>query len=274
MQELDRFCQILGLEAGASKAEVKQAYRDLVHVWHPDRFTQNPRLQKKAEARLKEINAAYEQLLASPRPAAAPAKPKKQQSPPPSPPPRPREKRESASRPRGKQTSRSPRQAILAMKRAIRQDPENAGAHYNLGTALLHLGRDQEALESFQKVVSLEPRSAAAHVGRGVALNRLGKGHQAVAAFRKALTLKPDDPLTYLNLGIAYRRLGRHQLGCHAVLQAIRLEPDYPEAHYELGLSSLCRQNRASALDEYKILLRLDGNLAHKLFDLIYREFI
>jgi len=271
MQKIERCYQILGIEGGASKAEAKQAYRDLVHVWHPDRFAQNPRLQKKAEAKLKEIITAYEEILASPQRAAAPAKTKKQPSPPPA---SHREKRGSGSRPHPKQTSRSPRQAVLAMKKAIRQNPDNAGAHYSLGTALLHLGRDQEALESFQKVVSLEPQSAAAHVGRGVALNRLGKGLQAVAAFRKALTLKPDEPLTFLNLGIAYRRLGRHRQGVHAVLQAIRLQPDYPEAHYELGLSNLCQQDRASALDEYKILLKLDGKLAHKLFELIYQEFI
>src|SRR4030042_4179254 len=185
MQKIEGCCQILGIEVGASKSEVKQAYRDLVHVWHPDRFAQNPRLQKKAEAMLKEINAAYEHLLASPRPAAAPAKSKKKPSP--APPPT-QEKRDSGSRPHTKQTSRTPRQAILALKRAVRQNPENPGAHYNLGTALLHLERNQEALESFQKAITLEPRSAAAHVGRGVALNRLGKGLQAVAALDREST--------------------------------------------------------------------------------------
>jgi curved DNA-binding protein CbpA len=32
----------------------------LVNVWHPDRFVDNQRLQKKAEDKLKEINGAYE----------------------------------------------------------------------------------------------------------------------------------------------------------------------------------------------------------------------
>ena len=78
MPETEQYWQILGLEMGASKAEVKQAYRDLVHVWHPDRFAQNPRLQNKAEGKLKEINAAYETVLAGFRPATAAAKSKKQ----------------------------------------------------------------------------------------------------------------------------------------------------------------------------------------------------
>ncbi|HPW35939.1 MAG: chaperone protein DnaJ [Syntrophorhabdus sp. PtaB.Bin027] len=52
-----------GLHNGASLEEVKQAYKDLVNVWHPDRFAHNPRLQKKAEEKLKQINAAYKELM-------------------------------------------------------------------------------------------------------------------------------------------------------------------------------------------------------------------
>ncbi|NJL40033.1 MAG: DnaJ domain-containing protein [Leptolyngbyaceae cyanobacterium RM2_2_4] len=55
----DRYYQILDLSPGASKHEVKQAYKDLIVVWHPDRFTHNPRLQQKAQEKVKEINAAY-----------------------------------------------------------------------------------------------------------------------------------------------------------------------------------------------------------------------
>lgn len=53
------YYQILDLKPGASKHEVKQAYKDLIVVWHPDRFTHNPRLQQKAQEKVKEINAAY-----------------------------------------------------------------------------------------------------------------------------------------------------------------------------------------------------------------------
>ena len=54
--------EMLGLKPGASQEEVNQAYRDLVNVWHPDRFADNQRLQKKAEEKLKEINESYEYI--------------------------------------------------------------------------------------------------------------------------------------------------------------------------------------------------------------------
>ncbi len=59
---VDRSVEALGLKPGASREEINEAYRDLVNVWHPDRFGNNVLLQKKAEERLKEINAAYERI--------------------------------------------------------------------------------------------------------------------------------------------------------------------------------------------------------------------
>lgn len=61
-EKIYRCIEMLGLKPGASQEEVNQAYRDLVNVWHPDRFVGNPRLQKKAEEKVKEINAAYEYI--------------------------------------------------------------------------------------------------------------------------------------------------------------------------------------------------------------------
>jgi len=52
----------LDLDPGASPAEVREAWRDLAQVWHPDRFSGNPRLQEKAEETLKRVNEAYENL--------------------------------------------------------------------------------------------------------------------------------------------------------------------------------------------------------------------
>ncbi|NEQ76992.1 MAG: J domain-containing protein [Okeania sp. SIO2C9] len=62
MDEINQYYKILELEPGASLDQVKQAYRDLAFVWHPDRFAQNTRLQAKAQIRLKEINEAYRKL--------------------------------------------------------------------------------------------------------------------------------------------------------------------------------------------------------------------
>ena len=61
--ELTECYNLLGLSPGASSAELKAAHRDLAKVWHPDRFLHDPRLQEKAQEKIKKINEAYDQLL-------------------------------------------------------------------------------------------------------------------------------------------------------------------------------------------------------------------
>jgi DnaJ-class molecular chaperone len=60
--DIEKCFTIFELDRHASPEEVKQAYKDMVNVWHPDRFSDNPRLRKRAEEKLKEINVAYEML--------------------------------------------------------------------------------------------------------------------------------------------------------------------------------------------------------------------
>lgn len=54
--------EILQVKPGASSAEIQQSYRDLVRVWHPDRFASDARLQKVAEEKLRLINDAFAAL--------------------------------------------------------------------------------------------------------------------------------------------------------------------------------------------------------------------
>jgi hypothetical protein len=60
--DIHRAYKVLGLYPGASREDVRAAYRDMAQVWHPDRFPHNERLREKAERNLKRINGAFEIL--------------------------------------------------------------------------------------------------------------------------------------------------------------------------------------------------------------------
>jgi len=54
--------EVLGLQRGASKDEVKSAYRKLAKKYHPDMNENNP-LQDLAEEKFKEVQWAYDEIM-------------------------------------------------------------------------------------------------------------------------------------------------------------------------------------------------------------------
>jgi len=62
VDDISEHYRILDLTPEATQDEVKRSYRELVKVWHPDRFANDPNLQKKAQEKLKRINVAYERI--------------------------------------------------------------------------------------------------------------------------------------------------------------------------------------------------------------------
>ena len=82
--ELSKCYQLLGVSPGVSAQELKTAHRDMAKVWHPDRFSHDPRLQQKAQEKLKQINEAYDQLTLRKFKWQRPSPPPVDRNPPPS----------------------------------------------------------------------------------------------------------------------------------------------------------------------------------------------
>ncbi len=58
-RSIQELLDLFGLAPDFNINQLSRAYRDLVQVWHPDRFQNNARLKQMAEEKTKEINAAY-----------------------------------------------------------------------------------------------------------------------------------------------------------------------------------------------------------------------
>jgi hypothetical protein len=60
--QISAYLELFDLPDAFTEAQLRQAYHDLVQVWHPDKHSHNERLRKKADEKMKEVNQAYEVL--------------------------------------------------------------------------------------------------------------------------------------------------------------------------------------------------------------------
>ena len=105
---------VLELAPTATNVEIKKAWHEQMQVWHPDRFTHSPTLQRKAEASTQLINQAYQTLSDPDTRARYDAI--THSTPITTPPPRPSQPSRPQPAPRSRQEARGP-QTVLTISR-------------------------------------------------------------------------------------------------------------------------------------------------------------
>jgi tetratricopeptide (TPR) repeat protein len=78
-----------------------------------------------------------------------------------------------------------------------------AEVHYNLGRALQHQGKLDDAIAEFRTAIRLKQDLAEPHNGLGNALRAKGQPEEAIAECRTAIRLKPDFAEAHANLALA-----------------------------------------------------------------------
>lgn len=138
----------------------------------------------------------------------------------------------------------------------VSKRPDNPRARAWLGNALHDLGRDGEALEQLAVAVRLDPRDATAHYNLGVVLASLGRNDEAIERQREALRLKPDYPSAHNNLGNALENRGDLDGAVGHYREAIRLDPRYAIGHYNLGRMLRLQGRPLEAIAHFEEALR------------------
>ena len=173
---------------------------------------------------------------------------------------------------------------------AVSSDPSLFQAYYQRATALLALGRENDAETDLKKVTELEPKFARAHRALGQmwldrgqtdaaarelaqaaelepkltgvriyyasALLKLGKPEPAIEQLRAAIELHEATPLAYALLGLAEERVGKQTEAFADYSRAIELDSTNATAHEGRGRLLEAQGEMAKAIEEYSAAYR------------------
>ncbi len=147
---------------------------------------------------------------------------------------------------------------IDSYKQAIRINPDDADAHYNLGNAFIEIGLYKEAIDAFKQAIRIKPDYAVAQNRLGVAFIGAGMDKEAIEAFKKAIKIAPDSPYTYIDLGTYYQELDMHKEAIDTYKQAIKINPDDAIAQHRLGEIYDNLGMHEEQIEAYKQAIRID----------------
>jgi tetratricopeptide (TPR) repeat protein len=161
-------------------------------------------------------------------------------------------------------------EAIAGYREALAINPQFEAAFFNLGLVYVGIGRYAEGKDAFEAVTRINPEAGPAHYNAGLAYSQLGRFQEAIEAQKIVIRINPGYAPAYHAMGAAMGHLGRPRDEIAAYREAIRVDPDFAPAHHAMGTALLKRGDTPGALEQYKILQRLDQNMAGNLFNHIY----
>ena len=155
--------------------------------------------------------------------------------------------------------------AIQEYENALELNPNNAEAHIKLGFLFYNVkGMHKEGMAHFYKAIQLNPGDPRIHHDLGMALLHQRKFDQAVKHLSEALRCMPDGLDKQYNavnmhhsLGQALFYKGKSKQAVVNFSEAVRLDPNNAEAHYSLALVLAEQRDLDQALRHYSEAVRL-----------------
>jgi tetratricopeptide (TPR) repeat protein len=121
-------------------------------------------------------------------------------------------------------------EAVAAYEGALRVDPKNAAALWNLSDLLHHQGRDvKRAAALLDAAIDADPHQPRWLLTRGRFALERHDCHAALADFQRAVTLMPDAAIVYTSRGTAEACLGDEQAAKADFRKSLAIDPNQPQ---------------------------------------------
>lgn len=144
------------------------------------------------------------------------------------------------------------------LKKAIRLDPYNAQAYFNMGNIELADHSLTGAIDQYKKAIELKPDYVKAHGNLAVALAQAGRIDEAIVHFKKVAELDPENIDSHLNLAQALGEKGDIAGVVEQLRKLVELLPNNADIRCELADALLGQGHPEEAVTWYKRALELD----------------
>lgn len=166
---------------------------------------------------------------------------------------------------RGLEDSGKPACALLAARKIVRENPEDANALLLQGRVLVSLARYGEAEESFAAALVWFADELAYVVYRelGHLYEAWGRLDLALAQFEKVIALRPEHASGHIYAGAVLATLGRFEEAATSHTRATQCpEGQIDEAYYNLGLVRRAQERFDEAKTSFEHALEVDPSYA------------
>ncbi|ESN89866.1 hypothetical protein HELRODRAFT_116733 [Helobdella robusta] len=145
-------------------------------------------------------------------------------------------------------------EALKFFLKAAEIQPDDIGAHINVGRTYTTLKKDDEAEISYRKALALLPpvkpgqsymtRLAPSHLNVFINLGNLliknvSRLNEVDVLLKTAISMRNDFVQAYINRGDVLMRLGRVDEARSQYVEALKHEPNNPDLYYNLGVVSI-----------------------------------
>lgn len=140
----------------------------------------------------------------------------------------------------------------------VRQDPNNAKNHVDLGYRMYQKGQYNEALAEYKKATQLDGKNFSAYLNLGLAYQHVGKNDLAISSLNTAIDLQPKGFEAHYYLGKAYYATGKYEQAVQEFSLAYKLNPGSFDTTFALAQTYEKMGNIADAKNQYASILDYD----------------
>jgi tetratricopeptide (TPR) repeat protein len=165
-----------------------------------------------------------------------------------------------------------PTEAIEAFREAVRLDPNDLEAKFNMGLVYSEYlgGKDnlEEAARHFQELIQKQPGFVEAHFSLGNAYYRLGKMDEAAQAYNRTLQLAPNHAKAANNLASIFSSRKQIPEAIALYKRAMVADPTYIESGRNLAEALTASGSYAEAAQVWRELITRKGDDLQSIFRL------